>query len=419
MAFSEAEALRSREDFPSLRRTINGQPLAFFDGPGGTQVPEAVIDAVSHYYRRSNANTHGPFVTSVETDQLMHDARSAVADFLGAPSARDISFGANMTTLAFSLSHALARDMRAGDEVIITELDHEANRGPWLNLAASGIKVKEVPMRQDGRLELAALEQQITARTRVMALGIASNALGTVTDLKPARELCRAVGAHLVVDAVHYAPHFPVDVASMGVDFLLCSAYKFYGPHVGILYSRPGLLNELSTDRLRTQEQSAPYRIETGTLNHAAIAGVKAAVEYIASWGTGDTPRERIVTAMRSITAYEHDVAAHYYERVRALPGVTVYGPEFSREPRAPTVSITMEGTTPLSLSAALAKRGVAVWAGDFYAVRAVEKLGLAPTGGLLRTGISMYNTRQEVERLIDGLQSMSTTPRANAMSRD
>lgn len=408
MTFSETETQRSRNDFPSLQRKVDGHLLAFFDGPGGTQVPNAVIEAVSHYYKRSNANTHGPFITSVETLRLLEDSRAAVADFLGASSAATVSFGANMTSLTFSLSHALARKMRPGDEVVITELDHEANRGPWLNLRELGITVKEVPLRADGTLDMAVLEELITERTRIVALGIASNALGTVTDLSLPRALSKRVGAYLVVDAVHYAPHFPLDVLSMDVDFLLCSAYKFYGPHVGILYSRPGLLDELDTDRLRTQDQVGPYRIETGTLNHAAIAGVKAAIEYIATWGTGSTLRERIVSAMRDIAAYEHGLAAFYHRSVGEIPGVTVYGPEFSDVPRAPTVSITLEGTSAPALSAALAEQGLAVWAGHFYAIRTVEKLGLAEQGGLLRTGISMYNTPQEVERLLNGIRDCS-----------
>ena len=286
--FTAEDNAKCRQDFPSLARTLDGVPLAFLDGPAGTQVPEPVIAAMSQYYRTSNANTHGEFPTSRETDRLLAETREVVAAFLGAPSGREISFGQNMTTLTYSLSYALAREMAPGDEIVITQLDHEANRGPWLNLQERGIVIREVALRRDGRLDPEDLARQITAKTRLVALGIASNALGTVTDATLARRLSKEVGAWLLLDAVHYAAHLPVDVAAFDADFLLCSAYKFYGPHVGILYTRPGLLDRLPTDRLRTQDEDGPSRIEMGTLNHAALLGVKAAIEYIASWGEGD-----------------------------------------------------------------------------------------------------------------------------------
>ncbi len=242
----------------------------------------------------------------------------------------------------------------------------------------------------------------------MVAIGYSSNALGTVNDVPLARELASAVGAWLVVDAVHYAPHFPLDVAALDPDFLLCSAYKFYGPHVGILYARPGALDGLRTDKLRTQEDAAPYRIETGTLNHAAIAGVKAAVEYIASWGEGATLRERLVSAMTAIGAHEHGLAAFYWDNVRRLPGVTAWGQDFSSPRRAPTVSVTIAGVRPDAAAAALGEQGLLVWDGDFYAARAIEVLGLAERGGVLRTGISMYNTRAEVERLLAGVAELA-----------
>ncbi len=408
MGFTGVEVARCRRDFPALAREQGGAPLAYLDGPAGSQVPAAVIEAVSGYYRTSNANTHGAFATSRESDAMLLAAREAVAAFLGAPSWREISFGANMTTLAFALSHAVARELREGDEVVITELDHEANRGPWLGLRAAGATVREVALRPDGRLDEADLRAKIGPRTRLVAIGYSSNALGTVNDVPLARELSRAVGAWLVVDAVHYAPHFPLDVAALDPDFLLCSAYKFYGPHVGILYARPGLLEALRTDKLRTQDDAAPYRIETGTLNHAAIAGVRAAIEYIASWGEGATLRERVVAAMAAIAAREHSLATGYWEAVRRVPGVTAWGPDFSSPRRAPTVSITIDGVRPSDAASALGRRGVLVWDGDFYAVRAMEVLGLAGRGGVLRTGVSMYNTREEIERLLAGVAELA-----------
>jgi cysteine desulfurase family protein (TIGR01976 family) len=406
MGFGQDSVEKCRNDFPALERRVGGHTLAFLDGPAGTQVPRQVIDAVAGYYRTCNANTHGAFVTSRESDELIRSVREVVAVFLGAPSWREISFGANMTTLNFSLSRALAREMAPGDEIVITELDHEANRGPWLALADAGIVVREVALRPDGALDPDDLRAKITRRTRLVAIGYASNALGTVNDVALARQLSRAVGAWLVVDAVHYAPHFPLDVSALDPDFLLCSAYKFYGPHVGILYARPGLLAALRTERLRTQDAGPPYRIETGTLNHAALAGVKAAIEYIASWGEGDTLRARVVSAMEGIAAHEHALAGFYWEKARRIPGVTAWGQDFSSPRRAPTVSITLAGRRPAEVARGLGEAGVLVWDGDFYAARAIEVLGLAGRGGVLRAGVSMYNTRVEIERLLAGIEA-------------
>jgi selenocysteine lyase/cysteine desulfurase len=268
--------------------------------------------------------------------------------------------------------------------------------------------VQEVRLLPSGQLDTADMAAKITPRTKVFAVGASSNALGTVNDLALARELTRTVGALLVVDAVHYAPHFPLDVTTLGMDFLLCSGYKFYGPHVGVLYSRPGALDRLPTDRLSVQDPAAPYRIETGTLNHAAIDGMRAAVEYLATWGSGATLREQVVDAMTSISAYEHELARFYHDSVRALPGVKVWGPDFSRRERAPTVSITLDTTTAAEAASALAKEGLCVWDGHFYAARAVQVLGLAERGGLLRTGVSMYSTREDLQRLLAGIAKLS-----------
>jgi len=407
MAYTAEHALRSRADFPALTQYRDGLELAFLDGPGGSQVPAAVIEAIADSYATCNVNTHGNFPPSREVDRRMQRAREVVAAFLNAPSADCISFGQNMTTLNFSLSHAIERTLRAGDEVLITELDHEANRGPWLRLKEHGIAVHEVRLEKSGLLDLADMEAKISPRTKVFALGASSNALGTVNDIALARRLTRAVGALLVVDAVHYAPHFPLDVRAWDADFLLCSAYKFYGPHVGVLYSKPGALEHLPTDRLRVQDPAPPYRIETGTLNHPAIDGVRAAIEYLASYGTGGTLRERIVDAMTSIGAYEHRLAASFYEGVRQIRGVRVWGPDFSTRARAPTVSVTLDGHTACAAATTLGADGLCVWDGNFYAVRAVEVLGLAERGGLLRTGISMYSTAADIRRLLDGIEKL------------
>jgi cysteine desulfurase family protein (TIGR01976 family) len=299
--------------------------------------------------------------------------------------------------------------LEKGDEVLITQLDHEGNRGPWLALQERGVIVREVRLLDSGELDPADMAAKITPRTKLFAIGASANSLGTVNDLALARRLTRQVGALLVVDAVHYAPHFPIDVQALGMDFLLCSGYKFYGPHVGVLYSRPGALDRLPTDRLSVQDPAAPYRIETGTLNHAAIDGVRAAVEYIAGWGEGTSLRERIVDAMSQISAYEHELAKHYYDAVRRIPGVRAWGPDFADgRTRAPTVSITFDKITAAAAATALGDQGICVWDGDFYAARPVQVLGLVERGGLLRTGISMYNTRDEVNRLLAGIEQLA-----------
>jgi cysteine desulfurase family protein (TIGR01976 family) len=405
--FTSEECLTCRRDFPALERRQGDLPVAYLDGPAGTQVPQPVIDAISGYYRTINANARGRFLASRETDELLRRSREAVAALLGASSWQEISFGQSMTSLTFSLARALARQMEPGDEIVITELDHEANRGPWLDLREQGIVVQEVRLEPTGRLDRQDLKRKVTNKTKLVAMGLASNALGTVNDVGIARQLCLEVGAYLLVDAVHHAPHFPLDVVALDADFLLCSAYKFYGPHVGILYSRPGLLDRLATDHLRTQPTAAPHRIETGTLNHAAIAGVEAAIEYLASWGEGPDLRSMLISAVGAIAAWEHEVARHYYDNVRNLPGVTVWGPDFADRMRAPTVSITIDGVEPAAAAKALDTRAIQVRDGHFYAARAVEVLGLAERGGLVRIGVSMYNTREEIDRLLEGVEAL------------
>lgn len=407
MPFTTEHSLRCRNDFPALVRGRDTN-LAYLDGPGGSQVPSIVIETLGDFYATCNVNTHGNFPPSQEVDRRMELARRVLAAFLGAEDLNCISFGQNMTTLNYFLSAAVARTLKKGDEVLITQLDHEANRGPWLRLQEHGALIQEVRLLPSGQLDLDDMAAKITPRTKLFALGAASNALGTVNDLALARRLTQAVGALLVVDAVHYAPHFPLDVKSLGMDFLLCSGYKFYGPHIGVLYSRPGALDSLATDRLSVQDPSAPYRIETGTLNHAAIDGLRAAVEYLASWGNGATLRERVVDAMTGIAAHEHALAKFYHDTVREIPGVHVWGPDFSVAKRAPTVSITLDKVTAGEASKALGKEGICVWDGHFYAARAVSVLGLTDRGGLLRTGVSMYSTRQELDRLLKGIARLA-----------
>ncbi len=397
------DALRSQ--FPALARTINGHQVVHLDGPAGTQVPQSVIDAIVGVYTHSNANTHGQFITSHETDQLISHARQQAATFLGAYEDDTISFGANMTSLNFVLANAIARSLQPGDEILITQLDHEANRGPWLQQRKHGIIVREVVLDEDGTLDYSDLEKKINERTRVIAMGLASNIFGTVNEVDRVRQLAYSVGALLVVDAVHFAPHLLTDVKSIDCDFLLCSAYKFYGPHVGILYSKSGALDRLDTDRLRVQLQHAPYRIERGTLNHAALAGVSAAVDFIASIGHGNTLREKIVTAMGIVQTHERTLAQQLYLGLRDIDGVDIYGPPLKETQRAPTLAFTVENRRPEEICKLLAAKSICAWDGHFYALRAVEIMGLLGQGGVTRVGIAVYNTPGEIEYVIETLQ--------------
>ena len=401
------ESIRSQ--FPSLSRKVNNEPLIFIDGPAGTQVPQTVIDAISHYYCNSNANTHGAFVTTHETDKVIDSTRQAMAALLGAEDPSTISIGQNMTTLNFALARAMSRVFRPSDEVLITQLDHEANRGPWLTLRDFGVKVREVMLLSNGMLDYGDFESKINENTRLVCMGMSANSIGTVNNFKLVRELTYRYNAWLLLDAVHYAPHFTIDVQAIGCDFLLCSAYKFYGPHVGILYSRPGLLDRLPTDRLRTADQVAPYSIETGTLNHAAIAGVGAAVEFLASLGKGKLMREKLVTAYHDIAAHEHKLASRLYSGLKKIKGVTLIGQDFSSTSRTPTVSFTMKGKTPAEVCEQLAVKNICAWDGHFYAIRAIETLGLLEKGGVTRMGISLYNTEEEIDFVLNVVKDVSS----------
>lgn len=401
-----------RKHFPSLKRTLHGRPVIYLDGPAGTQVPEDVIKSISSYYRYSNANTHGQFAASQETDRMIESTRNKLAAFLNAADDHCISFGQNMTTLNFSLSKALVRSMEKGDEIIVTQLDHEANRGPWLNLQEDGIIIKEVKLKPDGTLDYDNMEKIIGERTRLLCIGYASNIFGTVNDLKRVREMTKAKNIRLLVDAVHYAPHFPIDVQEIDCDFLLCSAYKFYGPHVGILYCRPGLLDQLNTDRLRTQSAESPYRIETGTLNHAAIAGVEAAIDFIARLGHGGSLREKLVDAMHTIHQHEMPLARRLHAGISEIEGAKIYGPPIDLEHRAPTLSFTLAGISAQRVCYELAKQAIYAWDGHFYALRATEILDLDKLGGVTRMGMVVYNTEAEVERTIDTLKAIRNEAR-------
>lgn len=397
-----------RAAFPALERTVDGRQVAYFDGPGGTQVPTPVVDGVSEYLLRHNANSGWAYPSSRETDAVVAEARRAFADFFDcAPT--EVVFGANMTTLTLHVSRALARRLGAGDEVVVTELDHHANVDPWREAARdAGASVRTVRMRPGpGDLDWDDFERKVGPATRIVAVGAASNAVGTISDVGRAAELARAVDALLFVDAVHLAPHAPLDVGGMGADLLACSAYKFYGPHLGVLYGREDLLASLDVPKVAPAPDTAPERIETGTPDFEGIAGAAAAVDFLASLAPGAAGRRRrLEAALRGL----HDRGASLLERMwdglASTTGVTVYGPPPGRD-RTPTVSFAVDGAAPADVADGLAARGVFVSHGDFYASTLLERLGHG-RDGLLRAGCACYTSADEVDRLLEGVAAIA-----------
>lgn len=406
---------RTRAEFPAL-----ASGALFFDGPGGTQVPRAVIEAVAAYYRQANANEHGRFAFSRRSDGILAAGREAMADLLNARSADEIVFGANMTTLTLHLARALARDWPAGGEVVVTRLDHDANIAPWLHLQERGAVVRWIEFDPgDCTLRLDDLEGVLTERTRLVAIGGASNAFGTVNDLPRILQAARAAGALTFVDAVHLAPHRPIDVQLLGCDFLACSPYKFYGPHSGVLYGRRELLERLSPYKVRPSPAQAPDRFETGTKIHENIAGVAAAVDFLAGLGNGPEDgftayapgrRRRLKQALAAIQDHEQRLFARLLAGLRRLPGVRLYGiadPARLGE-RTPTACFTLEGRTPAEVAERLGCEGIQVWDGDYYAWEAMRFLGLGERGGAVRAGLSLYNDVEDVERFLQALERIA-----------
>ena len=396
-----------RRDFPALERKHEGLPVAYFDGPGGTQVPRQVADAMGDYLFNHNANTHWNYPTSAETDALLDASRGALADFVnGDPT--EIAFGANMTTLTFHLARGLAARWSKGDEVVVTELDHHGNVAPWTRLAAErGVVVKTVRMNpEEGVLDWGSLEQAITPRTKLLAIGAASNALGTVTDVAAAARLAKAHGALTFVDAVHYAPHVLVDVKALGCDFLSCSAYKFYGPHVGMLWGKRDLIASLDVPKLIPAPEAPPERLETGTQNHEGIVGAAAAVNYLASFGTGASRRDRLVSAFGLLHAQGNALLDRMWTGLSGIRGVHLYGCAPGK-PRTPTVSFVVEGMNSDDVAHGLARRAVFASNGDFYATTVIERLGRA-ADGVVRAGCACYTTAEEVDRLIEGVAAIA-----------
>jgi len=418
----DVDALRA--EFPALALEQDGRAVAYFDGPGGTQVPQRVIDAITTYYRTSNANDGGAFATSERSDASKADGHAAVADFVGAASPDEIKFGANMTTLTFHLSRSLGAMFAPGDEIVVTTLDHEANVSPWRRLADDrGLVVRTVDIRPDDvTLDLEGLEAALGSRTRLVAVGYASNAVGSINPVREIVARAHEVGALTWIDAVHYAPHGPIDVRELGTDFLVTSVYKWFGPHLGAVYGRAEILDRLPEYKVRP----AHDRFETGTQNFEGIAGAGAAVEYLASvgdrFGEGAAPsghsaaqsadrRARVLAGMRAIQAWEAGLAERLLRGVASIPGVRVHGiadPARIAE-RTPTVAITIEGTTPREAAEALGRQGMFTWDGNFYAQALIERLGLQESGGVLRLGLVHYNTPAEVDRLLEALEGIAS----------
>ena len=395
-----------RACFPALERVHNGFPVAYFDGPGGTQVPRAVVESMSDYLYHHNANTHWAYPTSEETDAALEQAREICADYLNA-SAREIAFGANMTTLTFHLSRALGIQYGSGDEIIVTELDHHANFAPWQRLGMErGVTVKTVKLvPETGQLDWAGFEQLITKRTKLVAIGAASNALGTINDLGRATQLARSVGALVFVDAVHYAPHALIDVQALDCDFLAMSAYKFYGPHVGILFGKLALLESIDFPKLIPAPDSAPENVETGTQNQEGMVGAGAAVDFLASLAGGAARRPRLAAAYAGLHERSAVLTQRLWNGRASISGVRLYGPS-PDYPRTPTVSFTVEGIASTEVARQLATRGLFLSHGDFYAATVVERLGLGEEG-LVRAGCACYTTAEEIERLIEGVSEI------------
>jgi cysteine desulfurase family protein (TIGR01976 family) len=414
----------ARPHFPSLAIEQNGQPVIYFDNPGGTQVTRSCINGISHYLSSANANTHGAFLTSARTDEVLAEAHAAMADFLNAADPREIVFGPNMTTLTFAISRAIGRTLQAGDEIVVTALDHDANVAPWLALEEERgvvVRVADVDL-ATCTLDMADLRAKITDRTKVVAVGYASNAVGTINDIATIIGWARAAGAYSYIDAVQLAPHAPIDVQALGCDFLACSAYKFFGPHLGIIYGRLPLLEGLAAYKVRPAETMSPGKWETGTQNHECLAGLIGTLDYLTELGHAHldrysaqldavTERRReLHAAMAAIQEHERGLVERLLSGLKTLPGVHIYGLTDAEDlgRRVPTVAITLDGHPPRELATKLGERGIFCWDGNYYALTLMERLGLEEHGGALRIGLAHYNTAQEVDRLLAELHEIA-----------
>ena len=413
-----------RREFPSLALTLDGHPAVFFDNPGGTQVPSAVIEAVSDYYKNANANVGGAFATSRRTDAVVSNARQAMADLLNAPGPETIVFGPSMTALTFHLARSLAETIAPDDEVVVTALDHDANVAPWADLEAAGAVIRVVDVNlADATLNMDSFAAVLSPRTKLVAVTHASNAVGTVPDVARLTQMAHEQGALVFVDAVQYAPHGPIDVQALDCDFLVCSPYKFFGPHAGVLYGKAAHLTRLTPHKVKPSKDAIPYRWELGTLSHESLAGITAAVGYLASIGEkfGGPFREgyaaqgyagrrlTLKTAMAAIKAYEQALSRRLILGLQSLPDVTIYGlTDLNRlDERLPTVAFTWPRLSPRETAEYLASFGICVWSGNYYALRLMEAFGLEGHGGAVRVGLTHYNTAEEIDRMIAALQDV------------
>jgi cysteine desulfurase family protein (TIGR01976 family) len=403
-----------RSQFPSLAQTVNGHPAAFLDGPGGTQVPQRVIDAITDYLRRDNANTAGAYATSRHTDAMIAAARAAMGDFLScAPD--EVVFGQNMTSLTYAMSRSIGRELSPGDEILLTHLDHDANISPWRALEERGVIIRMAEINQaDCTIDLDDLRSKLGDRTRLVAIGLASNAVGTINPVAEIVRLARQHGALSYVDAVHYAPHGPIDARALDCDFLVCSTYKFFGPHMGVLFGKREHLTRLHPYKVRANTNIVPNRWEWGTLNHECIAGITACVDYLADLGRRANPaassrRAAVLAAYDAIHRYEHGLMEALIRGLGAIPGLTLYGISDPAcfDQRCPTLAVRIAGHTPLELATKLGERGFFTWDGNYYALNLTERLDVEKDGGFLRIGLVHYNTMEEVERLLVTLREI------------
>ena len=417
-AVSEFDSAWVRAQFPSLAMKVNGHEAVFFDGPAGTQVPRQVMDAVTNYFMTANSNNCGAFLTAQRTDEVILDARRAMADLLNA-SPEEISFGPNMTTLTFALSRAIARELNADDEIVITLLDHDANFSPWKALEERGVKIRVVDFDvRDCTLKMDELRAAINSKTRVVAVGYAANAVGTINDVHEVVRLAHSAGALAFIDAVHYAPHGPIDVRALDCDYLVCSTYKFFGPHIGVTYARADVGRRFQPYKVRPQYDFIPDRWENGTQNHECLAGVTAAVDYLAELGRRVAPdslnrRAALLAAYAAIQKHESALVTKLIDGLLAIPGLKFYGiTDHARfDSRVPTVAVRLDGYSPLQLATFLNSRGIFTWDGNYYALNLTERLGVEKDGGMLRIGIVHYNTAAELDRLLVALRELAAHP--------
>jgi len=404
-----------RAQFPSLQMQVNGQPAAFLDGPAGTQVPTQVMHAIQSYLMNANANTSGAFLTSRRTDEMIAGTRAAMADFFHCEP-DEVVFGQNMTTITFSISRSIGRELSAGDEIVLTTLDHDANFSPWKALEEKGVIIRQVDIREeDCTLDVDDLKNKLSSKTKLVAVGYASNAVGTINPVAEITRLGHAAGALVYIDAVHYAPHGSIDVQALDCDFLVCSPYKFFGPHMGALYGKSEHLHRLRPYKVRPCTDQVPDRWESGTQVHELIAGIGAAVEYLATLGRRsdrkvETRREALVAAYRTTAAYERRLISRLIDGLQVIPGVRLYGisdPSRFGE-RCATLSLRIGNHHPTTVARFLGERGIFTWDGNYYALNLTERLGVESQGGLLRIGLVHYNTMEEVERLLTALREFA-----------